>query len=137
MHRLAPRRRHQSAKLILLGSDSVPIADQAPFVTEPYANREKPWIELDGGAVGIDRFLEPAEIFERRANVRMRLGEIRAQRKGFAISLDRRLVSLPALQDIAEIGVDLGEFRPQRERPPVGLDGFARACSPPSRYCRG
>ena len=126
MHWLAPRRRHQSAKLVFLGFDSVPIADQAPFVMEPYANREKLWIELDGGAVGIDRLREPVELFERRAHVRMRLGEIRAQRKGFAISLDRRLESLLALQEIAEFGEDLGEIRPQRERLPVGLDGLAR-----------
>jgi hypothetical protein len=44
----------------------------------------------------------------------MRLGEIRAQRKGFAISLDRRLESLLALQEIAEFGEDLGEIRPQQ-----------------------
>jgi hypothetical protein len=53
----------------------------------------------------------------------MRLGEIRAQRKGFAISLDRRLESLLALQEIAEFGEDLAK---SSERPPVGLDSLAR-----------
>src|ERR1700730_13301996 len=96
MHRLASRRRDQSAKLVFLGFDSIPIADRAPFVIEPYAHREELRIVIDRGAGGIDCLLEPAEIFERRAHVRMLLGEIRAQRKGVAISLDRRLESLLA-----------------------------------------
>ena len=77
MHRLT-RRGHQIAKLLFTGFNPVPIANEALFVMEPYANREKIRIELDGDTVGIDCLLEPAEAFERRSHIGVSFGEIRA-----------------------------------------------------------
>jgi hypothetical protein len=65
--------------LPFIGFNPVPIANEPPFVMEPYANREKLRIEHDGGVVRINCLIEPAETFKRRAHVGVRFGEIRAQ----------------------------------------------------------
>jgi hypothetical protein len=123
MHGLACRC-HQIAQLLFIGFNAIPITNEAPLVMEPYANREKLRIELDGGAVGSDRLLESAKTFERRPHIGVRFREIGAQRKGLAISRERFFECLLALQDIAEISVGFGEIWPQRDRSLVALDGF-------------
>src|SRR5450631_4096190 len=104
MHRFV-RRGHQSTKLAFIGVNPIPITDKAPFVMEPYANGEKLRIELDGGAVGLDRLPKLAKTFECRAHIGVCFGEIRSQYKGLAISLYRLPERFLFLQGIAKIGV--------------------------------
>ena len=136
MHGLA-RGGQQGTKLAFIGLDPIPIADEPPFVMEPYANSNKLRIEFDGGAVGLDRLLETAKTFERRAHIGMRLGEIRAQGNRLAIGFKRLLESFLALQDIAEIDVGLRRNSDAARARAGRLGWLRRAGLAPSKYCRG
>ncbi len=77
--------------------DPAPVADPAPLVMEPDANRDEARIELHRRAVAGDRLGKPAEGFKSRAEIGVRVRQRRAQGDRLAIGLDRALVVLLTL----------------------------------------